>query len=80
MQPALRRRCQRPGELQLNESLAKQLVQAANWVKMQSDEGAINPLDILRWPGVMTAQEQDLDAINAELLLALDGALEFHRA
>ncbi len=64
------------GELQLNESLAKQLVQAANWVKMQSDEGAINPLDILRWPGVMTAQEQDLDAINAELLLALDGALD----
>ncbi|PPS59062.1 hypothetical protein CRX72_29350 [Pantoea sp. BRM17] len=37
------------GELQLNEALAKQLVQAANWVKMQSDEGAINPLDILRF-------------------------------
>ncbi|WP_288654869.1 MULTISPECIES: YicC/YloC family endoribonuclease [Pantoea] len=64
------------GELQLNEALAKQLVQAANWVKMQSDEGAINPLDILRWPGVMSAPEQDLDAINAELLTALDGALD----
>jgi len=51
-------------------------VQAANWVKMQSDEGAINPLDILRWPGVMSAPEQDLDAINAELLTALDGALD----
>ena len=64
------------GELQLNVALAKQLVQAANWVKMQSDEGAINPLDILRWPGVMSAPEQDLDAINAELLTALDGALD----
>jgi len=64
------------GELQLNEALAKQLVQAANWVKMQSDEGAINPLDILRWPGVMSAPEQDLDAINAELLTELDGALD----
>lgn len=64
------------GELMLNETLAKQLVQAANWVKMQSDEGAINPMDILRWPGVMSAQEQDLDAINAQLLSALEGALD----
>ncbi len=59
-------------ELILNEKLAKQLVTAANWVKMQSDEGEINPVDILRWPGVMAAQEQDLDAIAAEILAALD--------
>src|SRR5699024_1256504 len=43
---------------------------------MQSDEGEINPVDILRWPGVMAAQEQDLDAIAAELLAALDGTLD----
>ncbi|MEC5344741.1 YicC/YloC family endoribonuclease [Brenneria populi] len=60
----------------LNENLAKQLVSAANWVKMQSDEGEINPVDILRWPGVMAAEEQDLDAIGAELLQALDGTLD----
>ncbi|GKW39551.1 YicC/YloC family endoribonuclease [Pectobacterium carotovorum] len=60
----------------LNEKLAKQLVNAANWVKMQSDEGEINPVDILRWPGVMSAEEQDLDAISAELLVALEGALD----
>ncbi|ATS95060.1 YicC family protein [Salmonella enterica subsp. enterica serovar Enteritidis] len=64
------------GELILNEKLAKQLVSAANWVKMQSDEGEINPVDILRWPGVMAAQEQDLDAIAAEILAALDGTLD----
>ncbi|WP_264273179.1 YicC/YloC family endoribonuclease [Duffyella gerundensis] len=63
-------------ELMLNEKLAKQLVKAANWVKMQSDEGEINPLDILRWPGVMSAQEQDLDAIAAELLSTLDLAID----
>ena len=51
-------------------------MEAANWVKMQSDEGEINPVDILRWPGVMSAEEQDLDAISAELLSALDGALD----
>ncbi|MCK8218630.1 YicC/YloC family endoribonuclease, partial [Erwinia amylovora] len=50
----------------LNEKLAVQLVQAANWVKMQSDEGEINPVEILRWPGVMSAEEQDLDAISAQ--------------
>lgn len=43
---------------------------------MQSDEGEINPVDILRWPGVMAAQEQDLDAIAAEILAALDGTLD----
>lgn len=60
----------------LNEKLAKQLVEAANWVKLQSDEGEINPLDILRWPGVMAAEEQDLDAIGAELTAALERALD----
>ncbi|MCC3749389.1 YicC family protein [Rouxiella badensis] len=64
------------GTLQLNEKLAKQLVEAAQWVKMQSDEGEINPLDVLRWPGVMVAEEQDLDAISNELLVALDRALD----
>lgn len=64
------------GELILNEALAKQLVKAAQWVKLQSDEGEINPLDILRWPGVMSAKDQDLDAITAQLLSALDGAID----
>ncbi len=36
----------------------------------------MNPVDILRWPGVMAAQEQDLDAIAAEILAALDGTLD----
>ncbi|OON38413.1 YicC family protein [Izhakiella australiensis] len=67
---------QSQGDLILNEPLAIQLVKAANWVKMQSDEGEINPLDILRWPGVMSAGEQDLDAIAAALLGALDGAID----
>ncbi|ACT08796.1 YicC domain protein [Dickeya chrysanthemi Ech1591] len=64
------------GQLILNEQLAKQLVAAANWVKLQSDEGEVNPLDILRWPGVMSAQEQDLDVISAELMQALEAALD----
>ncbi|EMD6372644.1 YicC family protein [Morganella morganii] len=61
--------------LNMNEDLAKQLVAAANWVKNYSHEGEINPLEILRWPGVMSAQEQDLDTISEELLTALDDTI-----
>lgn len=64
------------GELILNETLAKQLVNAASWVKQQSNEGEIDPVDILRWPGVMAAEEQDLDAISTQLLQELDTALD----
>ncbi|MFB6434514.1 MAG: YicC/YloC family endoribonuclease [Candidatus Malihini olakiniferum] len=64
------------GSLILNKQLAKQLVEAANWVKMQSDEGEINPIDILRWPGVISAQNQDLDDISKELIVTLEKALD----
>ncbi|PHM72704.1 YicC/YloC family endoribonuclease [Xenorhabdus kozodoii] len=64
------------GSLILNEKLAKQLVEAASWVKQQSNEGEINPVDILRWPGVMCAEEQDLDAISTQLLAELDLTLD----
>ncbi|MGK2960428.1 MAG: YicC/YloC family endoribonuclease [Candidatus Malihini olakiniferum] len=63
------------GSLIMNKELAKQLIKAANWVKMQSDEGEINPVNILYWPGVMSAQDQDLDAIANELIVLLEKAL-----
>ncbi|TMN38130.1 YicC/YloC family endoribonuclease [Pseudoalteromonas sp. S2755] len=55
------------GQLTVNESLAKQLVESAKWLQSQSG-GDINPVDILRWPGVMEAEEVDLDTVNSELL------------
>ncbi|MGK2946091.1 MAG: YicC/YloC family endoribonuclease [Candidatus Malihini olakiniferum] len=60
----------------MNKNLAKQLIEAASWVKIQSDEGEINPFDILRWPGVMSTQDQDLDAISKELMVALEKVLD----
>ncbi|MGP1956697.1 MAG: YicC/YloC family endoribonuclease [Arsenophonus sp. NC-PE1-MAG3] len=63
-------------ELVLNEKLAKQLIRTANWVKKNSGEGEINPLEILRWPGVMSAQEENLDAICTSLLKELEFALD----
>lgn len=61
--------------LTLNKKLAKQLVEAAQWVKMQSDEGEIDPIAILCWPGVMSVAEQNLDTISAELCSGLDDAI-----
>ncbi|MDD9340055.1 YicC/YloC family endoribonuclease [Providencia heimbachae] len=63
-------------ELILNEELARQLISAANWVKNYSHEGEVNPLEILRWPGVMSAGEQDLDVISEQLLAGLDETLD----
>ncbi|MEM0515473.1 YicC/YloC family endoribonuclease [Pseudoalteromonas sp. YIC-827] len=67
------------GELNINEPLASQLVKSAQWVQAQS-KGDINPVDILRWPGVMEAEEMDMDTVQSELLAGLDGAIEDFKA
>lgn len=63
-------------ELQVNQALAKQLLNAANWLKQEAGQGDIALTDILRWPGVIASQEQDLNAIGAELLQAFNAALD----
>lgn len=63
-------------DLIINEALAKKLVAAANWVKMQSDEGEIDPLEVLRWPGVIAVSEQDLDSISGELIGAFNATID----
>ncbi len=55
------------GQLTINKSLATQLVNSAQWVQEISN-GDINPVDILRWPGVMEAEEVDMDAAQSQLL------------
>ncbi|QYJ85840.1 YicC family protein [Shewanella mesophila] len=62
-------------DLQLNQALAAQIIQAANWVKQEAGQGEINLVDVLRWPGVMSGSEQDMDAISKELLVAFDDAV-----
>lgn len=63
-------------DLQLNQALASQIIQAANWVKQEAGLGEINLVDVLRWPGVMSGSEQDMDAIGKELLSAFDSAID----
>jgi len=63
-------------ELALNENLALQLLQHANWINEQTLNSQINPFEVMRWPGVMEAPESDMSAIQAELLAAFDQALK----
>lgn len=64
------------GKLSLNEELAKQLLHAADWVQSHGQSSGVNPVDILRWPGVIAAEEADMDTIQADVLSAFDDTLK----
>ncbi len=48
---------------------------AADWVQSHGQSTGVNPLDVLRWPGVIAAEEADMDAIQADILAAFDDTL-----
>lgn len=51
----------------LDQELAKQLIDSANWISRHADNSSLNVADIMRWPGVMSAQEQNLNEQQTEL-------------
>jgi uncharacterized protein (TIGR00255 family) len=64
------------GKLSLNEELAKQLMHAADWVQSHGQSTGVNPLDVLRWPGVIAAEEADMDNIQSAVLSEFDLTLD----
>lgn len=58
----------------INQILAKQVIEQANWVLAQTS-GTLNPLDVLKWPGVIASKEHDMDEINQALLAQFDIAM-----
>lgn len=64
------------GKVTLNEALAKQLIDAADWVQSHGQSSGINPFDLLKWPGVISSEEADMDKIQAEILSAFDQCLQ----
>ncbi|MCH2056016.1 MAG: YicC family protein [Thalassotalea sp.] len=64
------------GALNLNSTLAEQLIAHAQTIAGKLDDSSINPVEIMRWPGVMEAEEADMDAIQADILAAFDQALK----
>ncbi|KPD24036.1 YicC/YloC family endoribonuclease [Idiomarina zobellii] len=65
----------RQSELSINEELAKSVIASAKWVSQHSAAGQLNPIDVLKWPGVVNADEQDTDALQKEVLKALDATI-----
>ncbi len=64
------------GKLSLNKDLASQLLEHAGWVNEQTLNSQVNPIEIMRWPGVMEAEEADMDSIQSAILKGFDQALE----
>ncbi len=63
-------------QIRINEGLARQLIAAAQTVGALMQQAApLNPLDVLRWPGVMESREIDFDALASSALEQLDLAL-----
>ncbi|URJ28176.1 YicC/YloC family endoribonuclease [Candidatus Blochmannia vicinus (nom. nud.)] len=60
----------------VNKQLVYHLVSYAKWVKtLINDEGEINPIDILSWPGVITYEKNDMNNVSTELLICFKEAL-----
>jgi uncharacterized protein (TIGR00255 family) len=60
----------------LNKELASELVTHANTIASLANNAVVNPVEIMRWPGVMETEEADMSTIQAEILAAFDQALK----
>jgi uncharacterized protein (TIGR00255 family) len=63
-------------KITLNGELAAELMKHANTIASLADNATVNPAEIMRWPGVMEAEEADMDNIQAEILAGFDQALK----
>ena len=64
-------------DLNINNRLAADLIQAADNIgSMIGPTTPISSFDVLRWPGVIEADEIELDTVSQELLRILDQALD----
>lgn len=62
--------------LNMNKDLAKQVIASAKQIMtLSGDESRINPFQVMQWSGVMEAPEQDMDAINQDLLTSFEETL-----
>ena len=72
----LRRATSGDGELQLNENLVKQIGASVDEItNLLGDTRAIDPVDVLRWPGVVAEPEIDTEPLFAEAATLIDSAL-----
>ncbi|WP_301099642.1 YicC/YloC family endoribonuclease [Otariodibacter sp.] len=58
--------------LVLNHDYAQQVIKSLQWLKETANEGEINLVDVLRFPGVVDTQNQDLDQISKDLMAGFE--------
>lgn len=63
-------------KLIIDKNLVNSLIKSAQWIKTQTHEGTIEPLSILRHPGVILQKRFNTDNINNELLTSFEKTLE----
>ena len=62
--------------VEVNRQLVEQLLSAGSEVAgIMGVESTLRPMDLLRWPGVIKEQEQDLGSVQQQALSLLDSAL-----
>ena len=63
------------GDISINAELAEKIIQAARGLPIEGP-APINPLDLLRWPGVIDKNAPDLERLDNPVITLLDKALE----
>ncbi len=59
------------GQMTLNKALATQLLDAASWVQQQANS-SLSATEVLKWPGVLSAEETDIDHMSKDIMASLD--------
>lgn len=64
--------------LTINQAFTQDLIQAATQIQTMMPENSqpLDPLEVMRWPGVLQDAAMDMDAIKATALSTLDAALD----
>ena len=63
------------GDISINAGLAEKIIHAARGLPIEGS-APINPLDVLRWPGVIDKYSPDLERLSNPVIALLDKALE----
>ncbi|RYV03866.1 YicC family protein [Shewanella sp. OPT22] len=63
-------------ELTINNELATQLIDTANQLKQQAGQGDLDLVELMKWPGLLATNEQDMDIVGKDLLTAFDSAVD----
>ena len=63
------------GDISINAGLAEKIIHAARGLPIEGS-APIDPLDVLRWPGVIDKNSPDLERLGNPVILLLDKALE----